>query len=245
MQRARSYFNATTLLDGRVLVVGGEAGRPVSAEIYDPATRHWTLTGRPRNTAYGTSPMVVLADGRVLVCGGYTDPANDPTAAAELFDPATGRWTATADMTAPRAGPSAIRLADGRVMVVGGAKSFAGRELPTTEIYDPAAGTWSPAAPMGTSRTNRAVALLPDGRVLVAGGGDPGAGTMGALFEAELYDPAADTWSPTAGMHTNRWGAAAIVLQDGSVLLVGGHTTGSFQFVGSAERFYPNGAPMP
>jgi hypothetical protein len=41
MQRARANFQAATLQDGRVLVVGGEAGRPVSAEIYDPATRRW------------------------------------------------------------------------------------------------------------------------------------------------------------------------------------------------------------
>jgi hypothetical protein len=47
------------------------------------------------------------------------------------------------------------------------------------------------------------------------------------------------------GGHAHEPGAprAAIVLQDGSVLLVGGHTTGAFQFVGTAERYYPNGAP--
>jgi hypothetical protein len=245
MQRARANFQAATLQDGRVLVVGGEAGRPVSAEIYDPATRRWTMTGRPRDVAAGTSQLVVLGDGRVFVCCGYTESVDSPTATAELFDPVTGRWSATVNMPQPRSGAGAILLRDGRVLVVGGAKSFAGRELPTNVIFDPATGTWTEAAPTATPRTDRSLALLPNGRVLVAGGGDPAAGILGARFEADVYDPVADTWSPTAGMHTNRWGAAAIVLQDGSVLLVGGHTTGAFQFVGTAERYYPNGAPSP
>jgi hypothetical protein len=100
-----------------------------------------------------------LLDGRVLVAGG-DNPGT--LASAELYDPSTGKWTATGSLAHARAG-DAVRLSDGRVLVNGGAW-FA-------EIYDPANGTWTPTGNNVYGNTDGALALLGDGRALAAGGG--------------------------------------------------------------------------
>ena len=56
--------------------------------------------------------------------------------------------------------------------------------------------TWSAAGSLATARGYHTATLLPNGKVLVAGGGSTVIG--GSLASAELYDPAANTWSPRA-----------------------------------------------
>lgn len=199
------------------------------------------MTGSPRRFRFAVAPLVTLADGRVLLAGGM-DGRNQASATAELYDPSTGTWSGTGRMIEAREDASALRLPDGRVLMVGGAHSFAGRELPTAEVFDPATGRWSGTAPMSEARMDPGVSLLSDGRVLVTGGSSPKGGFV-ALASAEIYDPATSTWSPAPSMATARYGHAAVVLADGSVLVVGGHATGAFHRLGSAERFYPDGAP--
>lgn len=143
-------------------------------------------------------------------------------------------------MTEARAFASASVLSDGRVLVVGGAQSYSGRSLPTAELFDPVTNTWTAAAPAATARLERSVTTLADGRVLVVGGVGP-TGYPGARSTAELYDPTTDTWSPTADLAVGRFAHAAVRLADGSVLVVGGHGTGWFNRLGSAERYYPYG----
>ena len=69
-------------------------------------------------------------------------------ATAELFDPASGTWSATDPMTYARSGASAVTLADGRILVVGSVGSDSGvtvddRAVESAEIYDPATGQFS------------------------------------------------------------------------------------------------------
>src|SRR6266498_3504817 len=71
MNVARASHTATRLLDGRILVAGGEnaGGALDSAEIYNSGSKSFSLTGsmiapRAEHTA------ALLADGRVLVSGG-------------------------------------------------------------------------------------------------------------------------------------------------------------------------------
>ncbi len=74
-----------------------------------------------------------MADGRVLVAGGTTSASiEDPTAAAQVYDPETRAWTSAGSMGAARYGATAVLLNDGRVLVIGG-------ETLGTELYDPTA----------------------------------------------------------------------------------------------------------
>ena len=175
MNVARAEFAYVVLHDGRVLAVGGVADdlTPIaSAEIYNPATGTWTLTGS-MSTGRNDLAVVVLHDGRVLGAGGGMGDEELPRyASAEIFDPHTGQWTPTGDMTAPRSETehAVVRLPDGRVLVPGG---HTAPHLPVSsaDLYDPRTGTWTAAGFMSIPRAGHVAVLLNGNRgVLVMGG---------------------------------------------------------------------------
>jgi hypothetical protein len=94
MATARDNLTATSLADGRVLVVGGVGES--TTELYDPATGTWS-PGGTLNEPRWLHGAVRLADGRVLVAGG-----GGYTPSAELYDPATNRWTPAGRMSVDR-----------------------------------------------------------------------------------------------------------------------------------------------
>jgi hypothetical protein len=87
---------------------------------------------------------------------------------------------------------------------------------------------------MSSAHTGATAALLADGRVLVAGGQDPD----GPSATAELYDGAAQVFSPAASMGVARARAAAVVLSDGRVLVTGGLSPGG-DATSAAEIYDP------
>jgi N-acetylneuraminic acid mutarotase len=236
MITGRAEHTATLLADGKVLVAGGVADNReeealASAELYDPNTGTWSATGsmtRPRAQHTAT----LLADGRVLVAGGICDgryttgcpPDEDPTgaiAAAEIYDPGTGQWTATGDMTTQRFYHTATLLDDGKVLVAG-TEHAPDSILASSELFDPAKGKWTATGNLITARTQQMAALLRDGRVLIAGGFGPVSPTAhGELTSAELYNPRSGKWTATGKMAGARGSDPLIVLADGRVLKTG------------------------
>ena len=83
----------------------------------------------------------LLLDGTVVVTGGgATDSRNNPTptlASAELYDPISGTWSATAGMIEARYGHTATLLLNGQVLVADGGFAAPG----SAELYDPGSGS--------------------------------------------------------------------------------------------------------
>lgn len=216
MATARNYHTATLLLDGRVLVAGGDSNIPTaSCEIYDPATGTWTATGS-LSTVRVHHTATLLPDGRVIVTGGRTD--NLALSSAEIYDPATGTWRPAGSLNTAHWAHTATLLKDGKVLVAGGLSGFTWPYgIASAELYDPATGTWSETGPLLSPRFSFEATLLKDGRVLVVGGCH---GNI--LASAELYNPNTGTWSATGSMGAPRSGHTATLLHDGKLLATGG-----------------------
>ena len=90
------------------------------------------------------------------------------------------------------------------------------------------------APPLATPRYLHTATPLPDGRILVVGGRDGDT----PLDTAELYDPATNTWAPTANMASPRYRHTATLLPNGNVLVVGGQKSDG-EFLATAERYDP------
>src|SRR5579884_986458 len=106
-----------------------------------------------------------------------------------------------------------------------------------------AAQTWTPAGHLATGRSWQTTTVLADGvHVLVAGGlsGDPKQNPNNSLSSAEFFDATSQTWQQVAPMRTARGVDAAALLDDGTVLVVGGRIGDHPQ--ASAERFDPTTA---
>ena len=123
MQTARSGHVAVRLPSGKVLLAGGVGVGWTflrNAEVYDPATNTFTATG-DMAAARESHTATLLENGKVLIAGGHKGRRAEMTiySSAEIYDPATGRFNATGEMTRVRHKHGAVLLADGRVLIVG------------------------------------------------------------------------------------------------------------------------------
>jgi WD40 repeat protein len=137
----RARATATVLPDGRVLIAGGvnagtgapPIGFPPIAELYNPSTGTFTLTGS-LNAPRDAHTATLLPDGKVLIAGGSGAIGNLST--AEIYDPSAGEFMKTAaSSVGARTLHTATLLPDGKVLLAGGRES--GGPSPTAELFDP------------------------------------------------------------------------------------------------------------
>lgn len=224
---ARAFSTGTqcaiALADGRGFVAGGEDFDTLffdSCFFYDISTGLFTATGNyltPRE-----SPIVQLNNGDIVAVGG-TIASYNSTTTCERFNLGTNTWAATGALTHLRDRHRIVKLQNGKIFTTGGTNS-AGVSTDTSELYDPTPGTWSATGSLTTgSRTDFVMQMLLDGTVLIAGGARTGGGPPVTLDTAEIYDPGTGLCAATAhNMNVVRQNAAAILLNDGRVLIIGG-----------------------
>ena len=210
MHVPRDGHNAVLLQNGEVLVTGGynptaccEAPPLASAELYNPSTGTWALTGS-MTTGRVDFTLTLVSNGKVVAAGR----ADNGTAlsSAELYNPATGTWTATGSMTSGNESPPSILLQNGQVLVTG-----------NDNLYNPSTGTWT-ATTRPSSGGFSPLALLPNGDVWGGGG----------VFGDAVYNPSTAQWiniaPPPCTTRSQNCESAGALLNTGKVLVAGGVT---------------------
>jgi hypothetical protein len=121
----------------------------------------------------------LLNTGRVLLSGGIIEGSQD-TSSAELYDPASGTFSATGSMLIPRDGHTATLLNDGEVLVAGGAG------YRVAELYDPTSGQFSVTGSLLNFLAGHTATRLTGGTILIAGGQ---LNQQSPTASAEVYQP--------------------------------------------------------
>ena len=159
-----------------------------------------------------TCQVVTLHDNSVLVIGGQNGqpymqvpPSSVPLSvytSCELWNPATGEWTATGAMSVPRYGHRATLLPSGKVLVAGGYTGGTDVQpqiniTASAELFKPTTGQWSPAADMPFARTEFEMLTLPSGLAFVGGGFRVAAGSAFAdtATDTLFFDEGANSWA--------------------------------------------------
>src|SRR5207249_6766941 len=118
-----------------------------TAELFDPASETFTFLSPNTMTAGRFAhTATLLSNGKVLIAGGGST-VNTTLNTAELFDPASGTFTALSPntMTAVRIYHSATLLPNGKVLIAGGATGLGASN--TAELFDPATSAFASLSP--------------------------------------------------------------------------------------------------
>jgi hypothetical protein len=222
-----------TRVKGEIVVTGamenrrsGHTATPLrefvaEAELYDPTTGKFSPAGRMTSPRVGHT-ATLLPDGRVFIVGGSARPSQD-AGQAEIYDPATRRFEAAGSLITARCDAEAVLLRNGKVFIAGGSSGTDWNRQASAELYDPATGKFQATGSMSLPRISFTMCTLLDGRVLVTGGSVAGRYPNAQLTaSAETYDPTTGKFTPAGSMRIPRHKHAAVLLDNGRVLIVGG-----------------------
>jgi hypothetical protein len=228
MNEVRGRFACVELAGGAVLAIGSDlngGGFSSTAELFDPATARWTLSNAKLSQGRWEHSAARLADGRVLIAGGYADTVVPPElSSVEIYDPAARTLTPTAAMASPRKLFGLTRLSTGEVVAVAGEGVMG--VLFSAEVWSPTTGKWRAWPSVVNSHSPSQAVALADDSVLVLGGMD-------------LPERVTATSAKTTGaMRVPRDGATLTLLGDGTALAVGGQDAGGLR-LSSAEVYDP------
>ena len=217
----RWYPTLVTLADGDVVALSGNRAPGQNASIperWNGST--WTqLTGADLALVLYPRAFVEPKQGRIFVAGDGRPRYLDPNGA--------GAWTPGPVRTTAARGYGAAVMLDSKILYAGGGVGTCpGLPEASAEIIDLAAPTptWSPTGSMAFARRHNNLTILPDGSVLATGGTSAcGFSTeSGAVFAAELWEPATGQWTTVASAAVVRvYHSTAVLLPDGRVISTG------------------------
>lgn len=247
LDAARFGATATTLADGRVLVVGGfhssaidASAKPVAgAVVYEPSAARFRRIADPPLALAGHT-ATKLAGGLILFVG-----AVDGVPGAMIFDAANDNFSVVPAPKTARYLHTATLLVNSKVLVYGGSATYGPTFSPVAgaELFDPIARTWTATlGPPIKPRLFHGAVEMPDRRVLMFGGRDDQGQPTG---DVEAYDPSTDRFSTEVPMSRSRALHTATGLSDGSVLLVGGEAEAGAAANADAELYVPGGILTP
>jgi hypothetical protein len=228
-------FTATTLKDGRVLLIGGtppgkkNSRLPIhlgSAELYDPVKKQFNLTGQMVHPRKGHT-ATLLSNGKVLIAGGttveewsgyYRDRQENAIAQAELYDPQTDKFSPTGTMIHPFYSRKAFLLWNGTVLLL---PNNHPSEKQWPEIYDPFTGKFRLTRSEGKRWTGANFVQLANGNILLISMRTPnnncGVGGM-EIMPSELYNPKTESFSTVGPISPVAYNLHGMLLQENTIL---------------------------
>jgi Galactose oxidase-like, Early set domain/PKD domain len=226
MAHGRWYPTVTNLPDGALMTFSGlsETGSTnTTVEIYTVGAGWSTPIGSPFTPPLYPR-MTVLPNGKLFYSGS--------TPQSRFFDPVAKTWSgivATTNYTGTRTYGSSVLLPltpannyKPVIMIMGGGNPATA----TTELIDLSAATpsWKNGPPMSQPRIEMNATILPNGKIIALGGSLNDEEASTASLNADLYDPATNTFS-SAGQNAfaRLYHSNSLLLPDATVLFFGGN----------------------
>ncbi|HEV7865663.1 MAG TPA: kelch motif-containing protein [Acidimicrobiia bacterium] len=229
------------------LLKSSQLGQVRRTETFDPATNTWTenYVGDESETALPLfSRLNLMPNGKVLFNGVGQNFGPNGTDAEEatfnfqkMYDPATKKWEIVGPALLGSRGSAAQVLLplkapynEGSVLTFGGTIGIPPGEAMATNLSTVATVTKDgkvtnrlTKGQLNNRRWFHDGTILPDGTILATNGGDKDSlqlpGYEVAVRQAELYDPATDSWKAVASAARDRhYHETATLLPDGRVL---------------------------
>ena len=173
LNTARSAHSSTTLIDGTVLIAGGNnsSGDLASLEIFDPAANTMTMSSASLATARsGHVALLLPNNNQVLIAGGTS--GGSALSSSELYRSWTASMVGISPMSLARLGAAASALQKDGSAVVGGGSSSLATDLLSFATVKTDATDYPPGTPVNISGS----------------GWVPGETVTLGLLEAPLYD---------------------------------------------------------
>jgi N-acetylneuraminic acid mutarotase len=219
--------SAAAAAGGRLYVMGGfDANGNRLSTVYVFNGNAWSA-GPPLPLGVDHPAAATLND-HVYLSGGHSDSGDS----ARLFRLDAASWTELAPMRHAR-GAHALIPAGGRLYAVGG--NIGAGDVAPAEVYDLGSGQWSDLPPLPTPR-NHVAGFAQGSNVCAAGGRFP------TTAQVDCFNFESMTWSRLPDLPLPTSGAGAAVMDDGTVVVLGGEVAEESSIVDQFARLSSSNA---